>query len=361
MFIIPKFLNEVGDFYGGVTCMILSPTHQTDESGVTLAESKSPIAPESDRASTGGVHSPIPKGADGDVLSLSEQMRFLNRTYQELDVVLDPNTKSIWCRLRPKGPPSFTPGMVRELIVLHRSIQALVASQRPDEEPLIRYYVQASQIRSIYNMGGDLSFLANGIRNHDREAIRRYAYDCVDAVYHIAVGFDSGIVSVGLLQGDALGGGLEGALCCNFIVAERGVKMGLPEILFNSFPGMGAYSMLSRRLDSVRAERMIFSGRIYSAEEMYDLGVIDLVVDSGSGEQAVREYLGESRKHGARQAIYRARQRTNPLTLSELRDITDMWVDTTMKLTGADLRRMSHLQSAQVRRLRRGAELPSGV
>ena len=113
--------------------------------------------------------------------------------------------------------------------------------------------------------------------------------------------------------------------------------------------------MLSRRLDSIRAERMILNGRIYRAEEMYDLGVVDLVVDKGCGEQAARDYVGDSRKHGARQAIYRARQRANPLTLSELRDITDMWVDTTMRLTDGDLRRMGHLQSAQVRRLHRGA------
>jgi DSF synthase len=196
-----------------------------------------------------------------------------------------------------------------ELKVLHRSIQALVASQGPDEEPMVRYYVLASQIPGIFNVGGDLSFFVNKIRARDRQALRRYAYDCVDPIYNVAAGFDSGIVSVGLLQGDALGGGLEAALCCHFIIAERGVKMGLPEILFNSFPGMGAYSMLSRRLDSVRAERMIFSGRIYSAEEMYDLGVIDLVVNKGCGEQAVREYIGDSRKHGARQAIYGAGQR----------------------------------------------------
>lgn len=340
--------------------MSIVAKHHFTESGETLAESKNPIASEGDRATTAKAHSFMPKGADVEVLVRSELMRFLSRTYQELSVVLDPNTKCLWCHQRPKGPPSFTPSMVRELIVLHRSIQALAASEGPDEEPLIRYYVQASQIPGIYNMGGDLSFLTDRIRDHDREAIRRYAYGCVDAVYHIAVGFDSGIVSVGLLQGDALGGGLEGALCCNFIIAERGVKMGLPEILFNSFPGMGAYSMLSRRLDSVRAERLIFSGRIYTAEEMYDMGVIDLVVDSGCGEQAVREYVGDSRKHGARQAIYCARQRANPLTLSELRDITDMWVETTMKLTEADLRRMSHLRLAQVRRQRRGAPLPSG-
>jgi DSF synthase len=185
--------------------------------------------------------------------------------------------------------------------------------------------------------------------------IRNYAYDCVDVVYHIATGFDCGIVTVALVQGDALGGGLEAALCCNFIVAERGVKMGVPEILFSLFPGMGAYSLLSRRIGSAIAERIIFSGRIYSAEEMYDLGVVDLVVDSGSGEEAVREYIGDARKHGARQSIYRARQRTNPLTLAELRDITDMWVETAMGLSETDLRRMSHLQSAQNRRLRREA------
>ena len=90
---------------------------------------------------------------------------------------------------------------------------------------------------------------------------------------------------------------------------------------------------------------------------MYDLGVVDLVVARGCGEEAVREYIGDARKHAARQGIYRARQRANPLTLTELRDVTDAWVDITMRLSEADLRRMSHLQSAQVRRLRREAVL----
>jgi DSF synthase len=120
---------------------------------------------------------------------------------------------------------------------------------------------------------------------------------------------------------------------------------------------MGAYSLLSRRIGSALAERIIFSGRIYSADEMYELGVVDLVVESGGGEDAVREYIGDARKHRARQSIYRARQRANPLTLAELNDITDMWVETAMGLTEADLRRMAHLQSAQNRRLRREAIL----
>jgi DSF synthase len=334
--------------------MVLLRSIDPARSGDTHSGSEKPIVPDRSGDSTAAASS-----AGVQPLSLSEQMRFLSRTYNELKVVLDPNTKCIWCHLQPKGPPSFTPSMIRELIVLHRSIQALAASQGPDEDPLVRYYVQGSEIPGIYNMGGDLAFLADRIRHGDREAIRQYAYGCVDAVYHIATGFDSRIVSVGLLQGDALGGGLEGALCCNFIVAERDIKMGMPEVLFNSFPGMGGYSMLCRRLDAARAERMMFSGRIYSADEMYELGLVDLVVDSGCGEDAVRDYVSDPRKFGARQAIYRARQRANPLTLAELRDITDMWVDTTLKLSEGDLRRMSHLQSAQIRRLRRDAVAPA--
>jgi DSF synthase len=286
-------------------------------------------------------------------LDLAEQMRFFSRTYEELEVRFDPNTRSIWCYLRPRGSTCFTPSMIRELIALHRAIQGLVAAQPPQRQPLVHYYVQRSRVPGIYNTGGDLGFLIDRIGRGDREAVRSYAYGCVDAVFHIATGFDSGLVSVCLLEGDALGGGLEGALCCNYIIAERSVQLGLPEILFNCFPGMGAYSMLARRIGVAMAERMIFSGRIYSAEQMYEIGVVDLVVDDGAGEQAVRDYIGDERKFATRKAIYRTRQCVNPLTLAELRDVTDLWVERVMNLTPADLRRMRHLQFAQARKLQR--------
>lgn len=283
---------------------------------------------------------------------LAEQLRFFSRSYNEIEVKFDPNSRSVWSYLRPKGGPSFTPSMVQELVVMHRALEDMIAAQAPENERLIRYYVQRSSIPGIYNMGGDFNFLLENIERGDWEAIRRYAYDCVEAVYHIATGFDSGIVSVCLLEGDALGGGLEGAICCHHVIAERKVKLGLPEILFNCFPGMGAYSLLSRRISPYMVERMIFSGKVYSAQEMYDLGVIDHVVDDGAGEDAVRNYIADERKFPARQSIYQARNRINPLTIAELRDVTDLWVRTVMSLAPADLRRMKHLQLAQTRRLR---------
>jgi DSF synthase len=284
---------------------------------------------------------------------LAEQIRFLSRTYEELEVGYDPNTQSIWCYLRPNRSTCFTPSMIRELVALHRAIQGLIASQPPGKDKLVHYYIQRSRVPGIYNTGGDLGFLIDRIKHGDRESICHYAYGCTDAVFQIATGFNSDVISVCLLEGDALGGGLEGAICCNYIIAERGVQLGLPEILFNCFPGMGAYSMLSRRIGAAKTERMILDGKIYSAEEMYEIGVVDLVVDKGAGEQAVRNFIGDQRKYGARRGIYRARQRVNPLTLDELRDVTDLWVETAMHLTPTDLRRMKHLQTAQARRLQR--------
>ena len=79
------------------------------------------------------------------------------------------------------------------------------------------------------------------------------------------------------------------ALACHTIVAEEGVGMGLPEVLFGLFPGMGAYSFLCKRVSPRQAENMILSGEVYSSEEMYRLGVVDVLVPKGQGESAVQD------------------------------------------------------------------------
>jgi DSF synthase len=148
-----------------------------------------------------------------------------------------------------------------------------------------------------------------------------------------------------------LGGGFESALAHDLIVAERGAKMGLPEILFNLFPGMGAYSFLSRRLGMVAAERMIASGRVYTAEELHDMGVVDVLADDGRGREALREYLVQHRRRrNALSSMYQVRRRVNPVTYQELKDVVDLWVDAALRLEETDLRKMARLTAAQDRR-----------
>ena len=271
--------------------------------------------------------------------------------YGELDFTLDRKEKTFWCCMHPKTVPSFTPTLLGELISMGRSIRGLFSSSALDEAP-IQYFVGGSRLPRIYNLGGDLGYFAQCIRAGDRAALTRYAYDCVDVGYHMYVGFNVPVITIALVQGDALGGGFEGALSFNVLVAERSAKFGFPEILFNLFPGMGAYSFLSRKLGSARAERMIMSGHIYTAGQLHEMGLIDVLADDGKGEDAVRDYIARNaRRHAAHHGIYRARRRVNLLSCEELRDITDIWVDTALKLSPMDLRKMERLMTAQLRRL----------
>ncbi len=154
-----------------------------------------------------------------------------------------------------------------------------------------------------------------------------------------------------MVQGDALGGGLESALSMDMIVAERSAKMGLPEILFNLFPGMGAYSFLSRKLDAARAEKMILSGRVYSAEELHEMGVVDVLVEDGQGEEGIREYIDrQTYRHNAYRGVFQMRRRVNTIPKEELIDVVDIWVDAVLNLKEADIRKMARLTAAQDRR-----------
>lgn len=272
--------------------------------------------------------------------------------FDNLEVQLDPANRTFWSFMRPVGKPSFTRELLRDIAEMQHGIRRLFADRAGEAEKPVNYYVLGSHAPGIYNLGGDLAHFAERIRAQDRSSLRRYGHVCVDAVYNNAVAFDTPVVTIALVQGDALGGGFECALAFDVIVAERSAKFGLPEILFNLFPGMGAYSFLSRRIGAVKAEQMIMSGRLYTAEELHGMGIVDVLAEDGQGEEAVHDYIAKnSRKHNAHRAIFQARRRVNPVTLDELRDVVDIWVEAALNLTEMDLKKMLRLTAAQERRV----------
>src|SRR3546814_12551545 len=74
-------------------------------------------------------------------------------------------------------------------------------------------------------------------------------------------------------------------------------------------------------------ERMILGGKVYSAEEMYDMGLVHVIAETGEGEQAVRDYISENNaRHSGHVGVYRAGRRVNPLQLDELKELVEHWV-----------------------------------
>ena len=273
---------------------------------------------------------------------------FNPEAFPDFELTYEASSQTVWAIIRPDGPVRATVSCVRQL----SAIQRLVADWAVSDPALpIRFCVSMSKIPGIYNFGGDLPFFIESVRQQDDEALRQYAHGCVEVVYGNSTGWGASALSVALVQGDALGGGFESAISHNIVVAERSAKMGMPEILFNSFPGMGAFTFLTRRLDAGRAERMILSGKVYSAAEMFDMGLVDVLAEDGCGKDEVRRLIGDVRRYDVLKSIRRVRERMNPISLAELLDITDIWVENVMRIHSSDLRRMERLVSAQTRRL----------
>ena len=133
-------------------------------------------------------------------------------------------------------------------------------------------------------------------------------------------------------------------------MSEKNVQLGFPEVLFNMFPGMGAYSFLARRLDSSRVERMILSGRIYSAEELYNMALIDVVCEDGYGVREIDLFIKKLEKSkNTRKAILQIRNRIHPVTFEEMIDIGEIWVDSALALSPQELKVMLRLVHAQDR------------
>ncbi len=209
------------------------------------------------------------------------------------------------------------------------------------------YLVLASDVPGIFNLGGDLSVFGELIRAKAREKLLSYAKLCVNNVWTF-YNMQAPVTTISLVQGQAMGGGFEAALAAHIMVAEKSAIMGLPEVLFNLFPGMGALSFLSRKIGMPYAEKMVRSGKIYTGEELYQLGVVDVLAEDGQGEYALNQWVKKNhRSLNSFQAINRAKQRVNPLTIEELYDITEIWVEAALRLDERNLKVMERLVRAQ--------------
>jgi DSF synthase len=269
----------------------------------------------------------------------------------------DASNASHWCFMHAQQAfseagyrPCFSPRLLRELRLFAQETINTIKSDVEADPAQISHIVLASDAH-VFNLGGDLQLFSQLIRERDREGLMRYATECVDSIHLLHTRLHPSAHTVALVQGDALGGGFELALACQTIVAESGVQMGFPEVLFGLFPGMGAYSLLSRRVSPKLAEQMMLNGVMYSSDQLHQMGIVDVLVPKGEGARAVHEVIRQNRRIAtARLALHRVRDAVNPVSLDELARITEIWVDTALQLTDKQLRVMERLVRAQLRR-----------
>jgi len=278
-------------------------------------------------------------------LEQSAQTRAESDQSRHLKTHYDPKYKLSWCLMKSEPRPCFTDQLLSDL---HQYIRATKEEMRISQGEKYDYIVVGSDVDGIFNLGGDLGLFKHYIETNNRDALFSYAIRCVDILHENISHLDCDLTTIALVQGDALGGGFESALASNVVIAEKGIRMGLPEVLFNLFPGMGAYSLLSRRVGTAKAEQIILSGKLYTAEELFDIGVIDILAEKGEGEMEVYRYIKAANRYSnSYGAIRKVRDICDQISYDELIDIAKIWTDAAFKLTEKDLKVMGRLIKMQ--------------
>jgi DSF synthase len=267
----------------------------------------------------------------------------------QLSADYDTESAALWVRWAPSPRPCFNPGLLSALRDCARRIEAGGGVLVCDGQLLpLQYSVLASSTPGVFNLGGDLHLFLRCIDAQDRAALVEYGRACIDVLYRNYVAHGLLITTISLVQGDCLGGGFEAALSSDIVVAERHARFGFPEIMFNLFPGMGAYSFLERRVGRRAAEEIITTGKTYAADDMLALGAIDLVVESGAGELQIGALVQRlKRNRNGLQGLAAARRRVNRVTYDELLDVVELWADCALRLTPRDLKLMQRLVNRQ--------------
>ena len=264
----------------------------------------------------------------------------------ELDVLYEPADAILWTFMRPAGRPSFTPPMLSDF----EDWQKLILDGFGEGRAPLKYLVLGSRSPGVFCFGGDLELFHRLIRGGDRAGLVRYGYRCVEILHRNINALDLPILTVGLVQGAALGGGFEALLSFDHVIAEQSATFGLPEVMFGLFPGMGAHAILSRKLGAAAADRIILSNKTYSAAEMFDLGIVHQLADDGQGVGAAREFFAKNgRRHAGLVGAKRAMRESVHVPLAELKRIVDHWADAALQLREQDLKVMQRLAGAQAK------------
>ncbi len=202
---------------------------------------------------------------------------------------------------RPKALNALDPDTLRALDAALRQI---------DGDPGVRAVVITGAGDRSFCAGADIAAMA-AMGPTEGHPYCRLGHEVLGRVADLRVPV------VAAVNGAALGGGLELALACDFVLASERAKLGLPEITLGLIPGFGGTQRLVRRIGLAPARRLVYLGAVIGAAEALALGIVDRVVPG--------ERLAEEAEAFARELSTRA-----PVALRQAKRATRAAVETSL-------------------------------
>src|SRR5262249_46085412 len=179
-----------------------------------------------------------------------------------------------WLEFNRPPVNAFTREMVDEV---HDTLAATLA------DPAVRVLALASAVERYCSAGADL----NVFKGMTGEGMRAWANRCHDIV-RLLRGSPKPLLAA--INGTAVGGGLEMTLHCDLRFAASDAPLGQPQINIGFIPPIATTPALARLIRPPRAIRSLHAGKLISAEEAHDWGLIDELVDPASLHERVQAY-----------------------------------------------------------------------
>jgi cyclohexa-1,5-dienecarbonyl-CoA hydratase len=151
---------------------------------------------------------------------------------------------------------------------------------------------------------------------------------------------DLGIPLLAKISGQCLGGGLELALICNVLFADKTAKMGQPEIILGVFPPPASI-MLPLKIGNARAEELLITGRTISVDEAAKLGLINEVFEDknemdSAVEKWISKYIVPKSASSLKFGVKAARKTFNQLMKKELPELEKEYLGSLMETKDAN-------------------------
>ena len=164
---------------------------------------------------------------------------------------------------------------------IETSKEILQALQNLDQDNSIKCIVIEGN-QKLFSPGADIKELQNLTKN---KAAEQKLFDAFDEIYNIKKPV------IALVEGYALGGGMELALICDFIIASENAKFGQPEVNLGLIPGIGGTQRLKRSAGKYNANYLCMTGEIISAQQAHNIGVVSVVLKAEEFKEGAMKIL----------------------------------------------------------------------
>ncbi len=177
-----------------------------------------------------------------------------------------PNGEVLWVTLsNPEAMNAMSDTMQKELLDLFNEIAF---------DNSIRCVVLTGAGEKSFSSGGDIELF----QSFDRVSGYDFAYARGNSIQHLMNYMEKPIIAA--VNGYCFAGGMELALCCDFIYASQNAKFGLLEINLGLLPGWGGTVRLPRKIPVNKAKEMIYRGEMLTADQAYHWGLVNNVLPS---------------------------------------------------------------------------------